>query len=489
MSIDINEFSIVDILDANIMFNFGIGNFYKTISIPEKNFENISKNSIIEFDSFLHPLKKDFDKSKVDIFSNYLPHLHPEIEKKKENLLKLLDDLYINNDTMDNSFIEIDYFGITFYSEFINKHFDLILDAIKSHFSLIFARNKLDFIKKHKIKLNFLSLYLLSHQFFIPNDEEKEFNNNGKNAKCINDNYIFIFKQYLMLHENFIYRQENEVLRRLKNDLDNLYPDRNLQNKPNSEKLSFTEKITPAVLFKLKELSSDMGYHQALEKTASFFSYLPKSVYQRPGFSAETLKKWIEKKKKYLENYKSDDPSVFIKTITHDEIISWFQNLAMKDERFLSLLHITSVPLEKSDNEVIERKNQEIRKLISNRKKLLYICDASNKLMTFSFRINWEVAHKLYLKHFPSKHDYGRKKIRVILGFNYLKAKNKLNYKIAKKRWLENPYWQFFCGEEFFNAHFPDIFNICEEEMHLDEQIIISIIENSKPENYYKYQK
>ena len=180
MGFNFNTIPIEEVLLANEMYNSGLINFYKTIGIQESDFNKLSINSVIEFDSFLHPFKKEFEKSKVNNLMNYLPCLHPEIQAKKESLLKLLGTLFENRVKKDDkvnedTFNELDYFGILSYKQFISNHFDLILDAIKSHFQWIHARYTLDLIEEHNIQLNFLGFYLLSRSYFSLNDREQDF--------------------------------------------------------------------------------------------------------------------------------------------------------------------------------------------------------------------------------------------------------------------------------------------------------------------------
>lgn len=482
MGINFRSISIAEILEANSMFNFGVGNLYKIIHIPKSDFERISKLSIIEFDSLLHPYKTEFEKSKVDRIMNYIPHLHPEIQEKKEKLLKLLDTLF------DGDIFEGNY-GVSLYKDFIIKHFDLILNSIKFHFQSIYARNKLDFIEENKIKINFLGLYLLSYSYFISNEREKEFYEPDKNSRCLNDNYIFIFNQYVLLHENFLLKKEFDDLKIIKEHLDNMYKDNEVISKQSSSYLpGFSKKITPAVLFKLIDLLKGMSYDKALRETAGFFGDLPKSMYNRQRFNKSTLKNWIHDKKKYYAKFKYKKDTDIADIITKDDVMAWFKALARIDDRYIDLIPITGVPIEKSHNDEIERSSKKVRELES---KILLsnLCDGSNNLVQLSLQINWIIAHKLFLKCFSrTEKEYNQNHTRTVISFIYLKSKHKLDYKETKRRWLENPYWQLFCGEDFFRAEFPIHFQLLKKEMQLDEEKINSIIENSLPKNYYKLQ-
>jgi transposase, IS5 family len=45
--------------------------------------------------------------------------------------------------------------------------------------------------------------------------------------------------------------------------------------------------------------------------------------------------------------------------------------------------------------------------------------------------------------------------IRLMAGLHFLKHMEGMSDEEVVVRWVENPYWQFFCGEEFFQHHLP----------------------------------
>jgi IS5 family transposase len=40
-------------------------------------------------------------------------------------------------------------------------------------------------------------------------------------------------------------------------------------------------------------------------------------------------------------------------------------------------------------------------------------------------------------------------------GLHYLKQAFGLSDEMVVKSWVENPYWQYFCGEEYFQHRLP----------------------------------
>ena len=47
------------------------------------------------------------------------------------------------------------------------------------------------------------------------------------------------------------------------------------------------------------------------------------------------------------------------------------------------------------------------------------------------------------------------KPTRLMVGLHYLKHVHDLSDEETVERWVENPYWQFFCGFEFFQTGMP----------------------------------
>ena len=45
--------------------------------------------------------------------------------------------------------------------------------------------------------------------------------------------------------------------------------------------------------------------------------------------------------------------------------------------------------------------------------------------------------------------------IRLLVGLHYLKHAFDLSDEEGVLRWVENPYWQYFCGEEYFQHKLP----------------------------------
>jgi len=89
------------------------------------------------------------------------------------------------------------------------------------------------------------------------------------------------------------------------------------------------------------------------------------------------------------------------------------------------------------------------------RSQLIKIIDLQHPLCKLSASINWSELHDK-LKHLY-REDWGRpaKSIRLMVGLHYLKYLKKMSDERLIETWVENPYWQYFCGESYFQTKFP----------------------------------
>lgn len=88
------------------------------------------------------------------------------------------------------------------------------------------------------------------------------------------------------------------------------------------------------------------------------------------------------------------------------------------------------------------------------RNRLDQIIDLNHPLSRLTKLVDWERLHKEFASYYA---DIGRAgiPIRLIVGLNLLKHIYKLSDEQVCARWVENPYFQFFCGEIFFQHRFP----------------------------------
>lgn len=89
------------------------------------------------------------------------------------------------------------------------------------------------------------------------------------------------------------------------------------------------------------------------------------------------------------------------------------------------------------------------------RSELNSILDLRHELCQLSKHINWEGLDEEFSKLFPSKVGCPATPTRLIVGLFFLKATYKVSDEDLPKRWVENPYWQYLCGEQYMQHKFP----------------------------------
>lgn len=89
------------------------------------------------------------------------------------------------------------------------------------------------------------------------------------------------------------------------------------------------------------------------------------------------------------------------------------------------------------------------------RLELSNMVDHRHALVKLSHQINWEA----FVTEFGPLYVEGKGRpgvaIRLMVGLNYLKHTFNLSDEEVIERWIENPYWQYFCGEQYFTHRLP----------------------------------
>jgi len=88
------------------------------------------------------------------------------------------------------------------------------------------------------------------------------------------------------------------------------------------------------------------------------------------------------------------------------------------------------------------------------RNRLENIIDMRHELVALSNKIDWQRLDEEFAKHYI---DFGRPgiKVRLMVGLHLLKYMYALSDESVCEAWRENPYYQYFCGEEFFQHKLP----------------------------------
>ncbi|MCU5784951.1 IS1478 transposase [Alcanivorax balearicus MACL04] len=92
------------------------------------------------------------------------------------------------------------------------------------------------------------------------------------------------------------------------------------------------------------------------------------------------------------------------------------------------------------------------------RARLDEMIDMSHPLVRVSRAMPWNTLIESVGESFPLvPAGSGRRPLpaRLVLGLLYLKHAYDLYDKAVCARWLENPYYQYFCGEVFFQTQLP----------------------------------
>lgn len=89
------------------------------------------------------------------------------------------------------------------------------------------------------------------------------------------------------------------------------------------------------------------------------------------------------------------------------------------------------------------------------RLELVNIIDARHELARLSELIDWLVFDREFGAQFVTTTGRPALPTRLIAGLLYLKHTFALSDEEVVKRWTENPYWQHFCGERYFQHEVP----------------------------------
>lgn len=87
--------------------------------------------------------------------------------------------------------------------------------------------------------------------------------------------------------------------------------------------------------------------------------------------------------------------------------------------------------------------------------RLEQILSHSHPLYKLADAIDWSEFDKAFGKLYDPGQGRPAKPIRLMVGLHYLKHTYDLSDEDVVARWIENPYWQYFCGCSHFQHEFP----------------------------------
>lgn len=83
------------------------------------------------------------------------------------------------------------------------------------------------------------------------------------------------------------------------------------------------------------------------------------------------------------------------------------------------------------------------------------ICDLQHELIRLADSIDWQGLDGLFGNVYCENNGRPAKSTRLMIGLHYLKAIYGESDESVVEKWVENPYWQYFCGERDFQHQFP----------------------------------
>lgn len=86
---------------------------------------------------------------------------------------------------------------------------------------------------------------------------------------------------------------------------------------------------------------------------------------------------------------------------------------------------------------------------------LEFLLDLKHELCLLADRINWDKFEQDFAGYFPSTVGNPALPARLVVGVLYLKHAFALSDEVVVERWVENPYWQYFCGMQYFQHELP----------------------------------
>ena len=84
------------------------------------------------------------------------------------------------------------------------------------------------------------------------------------------------------------------------------------------------------------------------------------------------------------------------------------------------------------------------------------LLDPSHELLLLADKIDWPSLEAAFIDTYCPDNGAPAKAIRLMVGLHYLKYAFNESDESVVARWVENPYWQYFCGDRAHAAQVPD---------------------------------
>ncbi len=102
-----------------------------------------------------------------------------------------------------------------------------------------------------------------------------------------------------------------------------------------------------------------------------------------------------------------------------------------------------------------ENSSEQISETDLFKSRLDQILDKKHPLYAMADKIGWETIEEEFGKYYVEKVGRPGLPIRLVVGLHYLKYTYNVSDERVVEYFLENPYWQYFCGYDFFQHTFP----------------------------------
>ena len=86
---------------------------------------------------------------------------------------------------------------------------------------------------------------------------------------------------------------------------------------------------------------------------------------------------------------------------------------------------------------------------------LQHLVDRRHPLVQLADQIHWEQFDAAFAPLFCADNGRAACPVRLMVGLHYLKHSFDLSDEDTVAQWVENPYWQYFCGGKFFEHRLP----------------------------------
>jgi IS5 family transposase len=81
--------------------------------------------------------------------------------------------------------------------------------------------------------------------------------------------------------------------------------------------------------------------------------------------------------------------------------------------------------------------------------------NAAHPLYRLASVVNWAQFERQFGKFYAEEMGRPALATRLLVGLHYLKYLYNVSDEVVVASWVENPYWQYFCGQEYFVHEFP----------------------------------